>query len=491
MSLGKRLAVNTTVQITGRVLGLLLSAWLANILFSSLSLGSFAEYGTIFTYIQIFGAFGDLGLYLFLVKSLSQKAERPEVLLGNAFGFRLLATLFLLIVAVLVASLVPDSTYSLVTKTGIIVGAVVAGISLLFQALAAFFQQRLLSLRIIIPETLGKLATVLITLLVLKAGGGVIEVILAALAGGVLTLILGWLLIFRQVLVLPRFDLSVWRRFYPEVAPMALVVIFLLLHSRVGSVILSLYKGSQSTEMGVYSAAYKFYDLALVAPGIVAGNLFPVLSATFRKNSQHFKRVSDVSVLLSVTGGVIASFLLFALAPFVILLLANETYLQAVVPLRWLSLALALLFVSQHMTNVVLSAGRVANLVKPLVWVSILNAIVNIIFIPFLPIIVPAVATLFSETIFLIIKIKLVPKEMRPRFSLKMLLIIIAGSMFGAGVYFLSQGFLESYIAASFIFKLVTIFFLAMLPLILFISFIWLTKIISLDDLRLRGITHE
>lgn len=491
MSLGKRLALNTSVQIGGRVLGLFLSAWLAKLLFNALQVEGYAEYGTIFSYIQNFGAIGDLGLFLFLVRALAQNIEPPKRLLGNAFGFRILAAIALILISIIIVLIVPDSIYSLATKTGIIIGSFITGVSLLFQALAAYFQQRLMSIRIIIPEIIGKLLTVLATIYVLACGGGLIAVIWAAFLGVLITLVFGLIFIWPKVKVVPLFEFTLWKKFYPAIWPMAIVVALTLLHSGIDRVILSLLKGAQSTPMGLYSTAYKFYDLALVAPGIVAGNLFPVISATYKKNEQEFKRALAVSANLSFLGGVIASFTLFALAPWVILLLANESYIDAAMPLRWLSLALAVLFLSQHMTNVVLAADAANKLIRPLILVSIINAAFNIVLIPFAPILVPAIMTLITESILLGLKIRLVPKEFKPQMGLRQIYILILGIFFGFLATMLTQALLSMFTELAFLSKIIILGLLSSLLVALYMTVLRICNIFSIEDVRLHNITYD
>lgn len=418
MSLERTVTKNTLTQIGGRFLSVLLSAVLFRIISGSLGVGGVGEYNTAFVYIQVFGAVGDLGLYLYLVRAFTKDEKRSAELLGNALGFRLAFTAILLIAAWLITALVPTTTYTLATKFGIILGALIAGTSLLFQAVTAYFQQQFKSELIVLPETLGKIATLILTYFVVRAGLGLEPIMVAALVGSAVTFVLAYLIIQRFLSLRFRFNLQLWAKEGRMLGPLALLSALTLVHSRVDNIILSLIKGSHSYEMGIYSGAYRMYDLVLVVPAILAGNLVPILSHRFQHDKTHFQKAAGATSLVSLMGGSVAAAVIYVFAPFILTILAGPSFQAGTAALRILSASLVVLFLSQQMTNLLVASEQTGKAIPAIILAILVNAGLNVALIPIWPILAPAVLTGLTEGVLLWLKWRALSVSTRPRLPL-------------------------------------------------------------------------
>ena len=414
MTLEKTVTKNTLTQIGGRFLSVLLSAVLFRIISGHLGVSGVGEYNTAFVYIQVFGAVGDLGLYLYLVQAFTKDEKRAPELLGNALGFRLAFTALLLLAAWLITALVPTTTYTVATKFGIILGALIASISLLFQALTAYFQQQYKSELIVLPETLGKIVTLVLTYLVVKAGLGLEPIMTVALIGSAVTFVLAWLIIQRSFRLRFQFNFRLWAREGRLLGPLALLSALTLVHSRIDNIILSLIKGSHSYEMGIYSGAYRMYDLVLVVPAILAGNLVPILSSRFQRDRTVFQKAAGATSLLSLLGGSVAMAVIYVFAPFILTILAGPSFQAGTLALRILSISLIALFLSQQMTNLLIATGQTAKAIPAIILVILVNAGLNIALIPIWPILAPAVLTGVTEGVLLWLKWRALSPDSRP-----------------------------------------------------------------------------
>ncbi len=429
MSLGQQITKNSGIQIMGRFLSVLLSAVLFRIISRYLGVSGVGEYNTAFVYIQMFGAVGDLGLYLYLVREMTTDRRQTEELLSNALGFRLLLTAVIALVAVAIVTVVPTTTYSLATKFGIVLGAAIAGVALLFQTISAYFQQRFRAELIVIPETLGKAVTLAATWWAVASGQSLQTIFWAAFVGGIASFLISWLIIRQFLPIRFRFNSDLWRKHWAGLWPMALLAGFALAHSRIDSVILSLMRGSRSVEMGLYGGAYRMFDLVLVIPGILAGNIIPVLAARWRKPDATLGRALTATSMLSLIGGVATASLVYLFAPYILLILAGPQFLAATLTLRILALVLLVLFLSQHMTNIIIATDMTRRAIRPLIIVTVLNAALNVLLIPLAPLIVPALLTGLTEGVLLVWKWRLLPEKAKPRLPLAQVLAILAAAI--------------------------------------------------------------
>ena len=111
MSLTKKVAHNTIIQIAGKmistILGLLALAFITRYLGRS----GFGEYTTVITFLTFFAGIADLGLTLVTVQMISAKIIDEAKILNNLFGFRLVSIIAILILAPLTVCFFPYSLH--------------------------------------------------------------------------------------------------------------------------------------------------------------------------------------------------------------------------------------------------------------------------------------------------------------------------------------------------------------------------------------------
>ena len=76
MSLVRKVAHNTFLQASGKIIGTALGVAAAFFLFRYLGDYKYGQYTTIMVYLQIFGILMDLGLFIVLIKKISQAEEK-------------------------------------------------------------------------------------------------------------------------------------------------------------------------------------------------------------------------------------------------------------------------------------------------------------------------------------------------------------------------------------------------------------------------------
>ena len=123
MSLTRKIAHNTIIQGGGKIICTVLGVIAAFFLMRYLGDEKYGQYTTIMVYLQVFGILIDLGLFIILIKKLSQAKDKQQEqsFLNNTFTFRLFTGLLFLSIAIIVSWLIPQ--YSLIIKWGILITA--------------------------------------------------------------------------------------------------------------------------------------------------------------------------------------------------------------------------------------------------------------------------------------------------------------------------------------------------------------------------------
>ncbi len=156
--------------------------------------------------------------------------------------------------------------------------------------------------------------------------------------------------------------------------------------------------------MGIYSAGYKFFDALLFVAASYNISATPILSKLKNTPGEFYQRIRRDSTYLFLLGLLISVFV-YLVAPFVIGLLKHD-YSDSSRVLRIVIFALPLILFSSVIMNVLYVVGKSRWVLIMFALQSILNLILNLIYIPKYSYIASSYITVFSEftnALFLII----------------------------------------------------------------------------------------
>lgn len=166
-----------------------------------------------------------------------------------------------------------------------------------------------------------------------------------------------------------------------------------ILYVRVDVLILSFLRST--TEVGIYTLAYKFFEFPLNFSTFIMSALYPIFLKTYQKNKDKFsKQVKKSALFIFIFSFFIFIFSLVA-AP-AISLIKHEFY-QSILPFRILSFSYPIFFLSNLFLWVIITKNK--ERILPLVYGCslILNIVLNLIFIPQYGYNASAVITVVSE----------------------------------------------------------------------------------------------
>lgn len=383
-----------------RVAALVLLALAYFALFRYLGPFGSGQYQFVLSYVLIFSTVVDFGIQQFITKKISEDPANTKKYFQEFFSFEAVIALLLYALLILVAYL---RHYDQVVFQAIVVaglGMFANALTYPFLAVMAAFQDLK---KVALLNFLNSLVNIGIIIVALIFHRYIVFLASVQLVFGILDLIL-----YRQFIKkhLPnpqvlkavfRFDFHLIKKIIKEGWPFALLVGFSAIYNRIDVVLITSIKGYVQT--GLYTAAYKIFDLLGFFPSVVSYTLFPFFAGLMAKgaigeiktNLEKYLRIMLAGALPMAVGGMLLSSKLIALV-------AGPGYADAAPVLAILIWAPAILFVYIPVNSLVIS-----QLTKKAVLITganvIVNTVGNLLLIPHFGIKASAVMTVVSESL--------------------------------------------------------------------------------------------
>jgi O-antigen/teichoic acid export membrane protein len=371
--LDKKIFSNTAYQILGKLvtsfLGFVSTALIARYLGATL----FGQFSLIYVFLGLASIFADFGLVTLLIREVAAKKANARFLSG-ILTLRLFSSLLVIFVSLAILQFFP---YPAIVKKGIVVSLIGSLFLNLSSVYWGIFQAKLNFLKVVLIQVFSSLiSTVLVILGVVKLLPFDWFVFCFAIAnlGGFL------LSFFRGPKITIFLDFGLFKKIFGEVWPIGLGAIVTTFYFKFDSLLLSLfYNPSKFSDLGHYSAAYKYFEVAGVFAGFFQTTTFPLISANLKKKNFRFlyKKLLIYEVILAILAG----FGLWLLSkPFI--LLYGKEFSPAIKSLKILSLALGMMVLSGIWLSVGVAGGRQKTLFGFSLVALFLNLILNFLVIP-------------------------------------------------------------------------------------------------------------
>ena len=140
MATNRNVITNTLSQFGGKI-GTVIASFLVVKIVSGYGTQFYGDYVTAYEFLAFFGVFADAGLFAIAVRDISRKAHKPDFVLGNILAMRLGLVALAVLVAGLMAQLIP--TYSDAVKIGIWITGISMGLTIVAGSLSAILQARM------------------------------------------------------------------------------------------------------------------------------------------------------------------------------------------------------------------------------------------------------------------------------------------------------------------------------------------------------------
>ncbi len=359
MSLTRRVAHNTIIQIIGKVLAVAMGVAVIGMMTRYLGPEYYGYYATIVAYLQIIGIAIDLGLTLTTLQLLATPGTDARRITGAAIGLRLAVAIPLLAIAVAAGYFFP---YPPIVKIGIAILAIEMLASSCIQLATTFFQWKLRMIAVVIADLLGRTVLLIGVIIATRFDTGFLSILWAIVAGSTTVFIILFSAAHRFVGIAPRFDPVLWKQLVRTSWPLALSAGFNLLYLKGDTLILSFFRSPE--EVGLYAAPYKALEILASIPFMFVGVAFPLLRSAWATDRARFSRMLQKSfdalmlLALPMVGGVLV------LGEPIMTLIAGPAFASSGIFLQLLIIASGFIFIGTLFGHVIL----VIEKQRPMIW---------------------------------------------------------------------------------------------------------------------------
>ncbi len=149
-----------------------------------------------------------------------------------------------------------------------------------------------------------------------------------------------------------------------------------IIYSRADSLIIEQLRGV--SELGIYSAAYRYLDAFNLIPQALFHNLFPLAA---REGNVKKRQIAKMVAVMSALGLIVGAGMFLA-SDFLITFLMGPAYAAAAEVLRYFSVVIVLFFFNAPLNTIIQSSKRVKSYVPWLGGVVGLNIVLNLLLVP-------------------------------------------------------------------------------------------------------------
>lgn len=405
-----------------------------------LGVEGYGQLNFIISFVGLFSILGDFGLTTLITREVSKDTGKASEYFNNLFLFRLIITLFFLVVV----SIFAIAFHPLVLAELMIVYAI--GVS--FVLLSNFDMAFLNGLQELkyqaTSDALQKVVYTVGSILVIALNYKLFGIIVANVLAGFFAFVFSFLAIKRYIKVSKQsIDKAYIKDKVIQSSPFILTSIFWMIYFNIDRIFITYIKGNYAT--GLYSISYSFIGFLLGILGILSTTFFPVISS-LSSNKQKLKSIVDKYLLSLYLFCVPVTIGGIYLAPKIISLVFGSQYLPGTTAFQLIMFFFLINAVGVINYYLLITNNLEKYSLKILGVSALVNILLNFIFVPWLGIIGAAITTIISEVVIFsasyikikksIIKIDYLPPIIKPLIaSLIMLLsLILFTRVFPSGI---------------------------------------------------------
>lgn len=373
-----QIGYNTLIQILGKGISMVLGFISVGLLTRYLGQEGFGNYSLVFAYLSIFGILADFGFQLTMVRELTQKREKPKVIYGTYFWLKVIFLIFSTLLAYFCLLFFP---YPKFLKIAIVIASIGVGLGILNNYGMVIFQATLRLDLLTLVDVLSKFVTVIFIIFFILNKGTLYSILNTILIGNLIGSILIILLLKKFITFNFQFDYQLAKKIIYKSLPVGLISVLALLYFKIDTLILSIFKGS--SEVGIYSLAYKIIENLLVLWGFYIATVYPIISKFLgEKRYQRVEFLLKNSIFLAIFFSFLLIILGWILAPLVVKILGGIGFERSIFALRILLLGLPLFFLNNLFYHTLLAREELFSVLLAALSSLVINLILNLILIP-------------------------------------------------------------------------------------------------------------
>lgn len=405
MSLTRTVALNSIIQVVGRVITTITSLAVIGALTRYLGVAGYGQYTTIIGYVAFLGVLADSGFFWIMLRELSKERADVDKIVSNVLTLRSVLGVIVFTLGGLSSFLIPQ--YADTIRYGILIISFGWFFTAINSTFVGVFQMKHRMDQAVLTDILGRLVILVGVLFAISTGGTLLTILGAYALGNVTNFVASLVLGRRFAKVRFRYDPAFWKMIALEAWPMGVVIILGTIYFKIDTVMLSLMKSD--VDVGIYGAPYKIIEVILTVPTIFLGNVFPVLTRYLDTKDDRlahlFQRAFDVLLMIAVPIVIGVMLLAKPILAFVVgsAFVTESTFSlggQAITSthaLQVLILAVGISFFSNLFNYLLVAGGKQRQLILPSLLFVVLNIGANLLIIPSLSYVGAGLSTVLTE----------------------------------------------------------------------------------------------
>ncbi len=439
MSLTRALALNTGVQILGKVVSTGIGIILIGLMTRQLGTIGFGAYSTANAFLQVFALLLDLGLNVTLIALLGEHAgdSAYEKRCTSAL-FTLRITMSLFILGLIAPAVALASPYPLSLKMAILALTGSFIFPSINQVVIGAQQRHLKMTMAAIAENVGRIIALTGLLIAQAQGWGLVPIMWIISFASLFNVALNYISARKYADFHWNWDPSFWKMALHRSWPIGLSIAFGLAYFKADTLILSFVR--PQSEVGIYGAAYRVLEILITIPFMYAGILLPILSNAFaKKDLSKFKKLvtNSIDVMLIFCMPMIAG--TWLLGERIMTLVAGSEFAESGRILSILIIAVAAIYINTVFSHIVVAIDGQRKMIPIYITVAIAIVLGYLLWIPTYGMWAAAWLTVISEILVGIGSIVVANKAVKTEFKPRVFFTSIAAALLMSIVVYILQ----------------------------------------------------
>ena len=291
----RKIALNTTFQIAGKILSTILGIAAVMVMTRYLGVEKFGWYTTAVGFLQFVGLLCDFGFMVTTASTLSEPAHDKTKLFNTIFTWRFLTALLFNGLAPAIILFFP---YPPQVKWAVAIAAVSFFALTINQAFTGYYQAKLKTNFVAVGEVLGRIILLAGVLLAALFNWNFLLVMTIVALGSVINCLYLW---YHSDKISFSLDKKISRALFQKIWPNATAVIFNAFYLQGDRVILPLFVSQ--TIVGLYGAAYRVLDIVIQIATLVMGIMLPLITFSWSRGQtkdykENYRLAINISALV-------------------------------------------------------------------------------------------------------------------------------------------------------------------------------------------------
>lgn len=377
MAFYQKLAAHTVYQIIARIASSGASFLITILIARHFGVASYGDYAKVTAFVTIFYLLADFGLNAIFLQKTDVTQRFKEL-----FYTRLLLSIGLVVVVNFFAFILP---YNPITQIGfsplVRMGISLFSLTIICEAILysafAVFQRRMIYERFMWATSIGSVISLVSVGCFILIGLPLVWVFVGLLFGAIVEA--GFSILFSEEKLFPvKVHVPFVRVLMKETIPVAFMLLFNLIYFRVDMLLLALFR--PSTDVGFYDISYRVFDFLIALPLFLSNVLYPKLINDEKNKRNTISKQLQYSLMFVIFGALVV--IPFWFGSPLLFYVVKPSLLPATVPLRILLLSLPVFFVTSILQWLLLSKKQQKFLAAVYFFLTVVNVLLNLLFIP-------------------------------------------------------------------------------------------------------------